>query len=80
MTEFLTMGEAVKRFRGRFRSKVIRRWLERGWIDGACQTGPGGHWSIPARSLERFVDSLVVKGRKKRSDYTQLPRNPHIGH
>ena len=56
---------------GRFSAKVIRRWLQRKWVKGACRS-PGGHWQIDAKGLDAFVASM---GGPKRAPSPRVEGN-----
>ena len=53
----MRIGAAVRHLGGRFSAKVIRKWLERGYVEGACRS-PGGHWQIDAKGLDAFAESM----------------------
>lgn len=59
----MRIGDAVREHGGRFSAKVIRRWAEKGWIEGAVKS-PGGRWHIDPSGLQRCVDRFTPHKRR----------------
>jgi excisionase family DNA binding protein len=55
--ELLTVAEAARALGAR--TRTILMWLQRGRFPGAIRT-PGGHWRVPAETLERVRVELGI--------------------
>ena len=67
----MRMHEAVRHLGGWFSATTIRRWCERGWIEGAWRA-PGGNWDIPAEGLDAFVAKQAPRQKKQRENVRSL--------